>query len=87
METIYVVMGTTGEEGDQEIWMVKAYTNEAKAEIHVGNATHRAEELYEEYPFRNNIPKGANEFDPGMKMDYNGTDYYYDKVELIREDE
>lgn len=80
---IYIVGGTTGEYSDRSDWNVCAYKNEDRAEEHVRKAMLRAKELQGEYGRYSAIPKGSNEFDPDMQMDYTGTEYYFATVELI----
>ncbi len=80
MDTVYVVMGTTGQWSDRAEWPVIAYTDEADAKAHVLRASQRARELFVQYERWYNIPKGANEHDPFMQADNPGTLYFYVSV-------
>lgn len=79
---IWIVEGTTGEYSDRTDWMVCAYTSQEKAEEHASKAVHRAVEIQKARPSRYDSPKGVNEFDPDMRMDYTGTEYYTVECEL-----
>ena len=85
-ELIYVVFGTTGEYSDRTEWLIKAFTTEEAAKELVAKATQRANELIATAPNRYSIKEGSNEFDPGMQVDYTGTSYFYEKVELDRKE-
>ena len=84
MDTVYIVMGTTGEYSDREEWPVCAYTNEQAAQQHVEAAEKRAKEI--EVLWRGNeyrMPEGLkNEHDPDMAMEYTGTHYYIMATQL-----
>ena len=82
MITIYVIGGTTGEYSDRSDWIVCAYRDKALADLHVHNAQIRAIEINKTRESRYAAPKGANEFDPHMQMDYTGTEYYLTECEL-----
>jgi hypothetical protein len=79
---VYVVMGQTGEYSDMREWPVKAFLDLARAEELVVNALNRAKEIEEERPSEYHVAEGINEFDPEMKMDYTGTNYYIMDVRL-----
>ena len=83
-EKIYVVFGSTGEYSDRSEWMVKAFTSLEQAKELVVNAERRAKEIFVVRGSSYSSVKGLNEFDPNMGMDYTGTQYYYDTVELVR---
>ena len=72
---IYVVMGTCGEYSDRSEWAVIAYYDEQKAQEHVLKASRRAKELQIAYDER--WVEGQNEFDPNIRLDYTGTEYFY----------
>lgn len=86
MEKIYVVMGSCGEYSDHITWQVAAYKTEEEARKHVGKAAERFSELnlkYHEDVYT--IPKGENEYDPYMRVDYTGTRYYVEEVDLYHD--
>jgi hypothetical protein len=76
---IYIVEGSTGEYSDRQDWIVCAYQSKEKAEEHADKAEHRAKEML---PKRYSNFEGQNEFDPHMRMDYTGTEYYVIETEL-----
>jgi hypothetical protein len=80
--TIYVVSGSTGEYSDRTEWMVRAFVSEDAAMNLAVKATARAKELELTRKSRYEGVEGANEHDPVMQMDYTGTTYRYDPVEL-----
>ena len=88
-ERIWIVMGSTGEYSDRNEWPVAAYREERLALTHVELATARAKELEQwtdgEEPWRwvDRDKRPANEHDPDMQMDYTGTDYYAQSVDLL----
>jgi hypothetical protein len=79
---IWVVRGTTGEYSDRSEWPVCAYKDEQKAKDHAEMATKRAKEI--EATRKNRYPRceGLNEFDPNMSIDYTGTEYFIEEMEL-----
>lgn len=79
---IYIVFGSTGEYSDHIEWILKAFTDKSAAEDLVANATVEAQEAIKKYP-RYSIPKGANKYDPQMKVDYTGVNYYLVECELV----
>lgn len=86
MEKIYIVMGSAGEYSDHITWQVAAYNTEDEAEKHVEKAAERFRELnlkYHEDIYA--IPKGENEYDPHMRVDYTGTRYYVEEVNLYHD--
>lgn len=83
MKKLFIVMGTTGEYSDRTEWPVVAYEDEEEAEKHVDAATRRAKELEVGRGSRYELSdKERSVYDPGMGMDYTGTDYYVLEVEL-----
>ena len=79
---IYVVRGTTGEYSDRSEWSVVAFRTEERARERVLAATARAKEIEVTRVSRYAAVKDINEFDLDMEMDYTGTNYYYNEVEL-----
>ena len=80
---IYVVRGTTGEYSDRCEWPVKAFISEDAAKLLVTNATIEASRIQASRPSDYQVPEGeSNRYDPNMDMDYTGTTYYYETVEL-----
>ncbi|HZF98301.1 MAG TPA: hypothetical protein VEY92_08675 [Pseudoxanthomonas sp.] len=78
-QTIYVVIGTTGEYSDCREWMVAAYMDKAMAEQHVTLASASAPKGdvdWQDY-------EAKNPYDPGMSVDYTGTQYYAVDVPLL----
>jgi hypothetical protein len=86
--TIWIVNGTTGEYSDRTDWVVCAYHDNPKAEEHARNAMLRAKEIQKQHPgytYHNwDENRVKNEFDPNMRLDYTGTEYY--TVECILKD-
>jgi hypothetical protein len=83
MNTIYVVMGSTGEYSDKDYWPVKAFLNKELSEKYIAKCSARAREIENTRPSRYDLEKGLNKFDPEMRMDYTGTSYFYYQVELV----
>jgi hypothetical protein len=81
-QTIYVVMGTTGEYSDRTEWPVVAFCQKDTAEKLIEQATKRAKEIEATREERYYVERGCNEFDPDMTMDYTGTYYFLYEVEL-----
>jgi len=78
---VYIVHGTTGEYSDRWEWMVAAYTDEAKAVAHA----EAAKKFYMErdlFRRRHRYDYPRNPFDPDMAIDYTGTDWIVQAVEL-----
>jgi hypothetical protein len=84
---VYVVEGSSGdplgEYSDHTEWMVKAFTTEDAAKRFITKCSKRANELQAQYSSTYDMPKGANEYDPEMQVDYTGVNYGYAKVELV----
>lgn len=74
---IYLVVGDTGEYSDHTQWNVCYYTNRKDAEEHARKANVRAKELR---PDRWKPGRGANQYDPNMRLDYTGTSYGVEEV-------
>lgn len=83
---IYVVTGTTGEYSDRSEWLVKAFTDEKKAEEFVNMASGLAREIElkreSRYSGLDGIDPSEYAFDPHFSMYDTGTFYTYDSVEL-----
>ena len=84
---IYVVTGKTGEYSDRREWFVKAFVSEKRAAELVELAGARARELAVTgwRSWDDDFPKQPNKHDPNMDMDYNGTHYVLDEIELDEE--
>lgn len=90
---IYVVIGMTGEYSDRTEWMVRAYTNKEAAQAVVVEYTKKAKELEVRCRLPKDNPLYFNRYsadllrqqhpDPQFQMDYTGTEYYYEEVELV----
>jgi hypothetical protein len=84
---IFIVMGTTGEYSDRSEWPVIAYQDESLANRHVYLATGKANEIYGlmiDNINDDDLPE--NPYDPNMKMDYTGTNYFVYKTYLWESD-
>ena len=79
---IYVVFGTTGEYSDHREWPVASFEEQVLAERLVAAASARANEIHSDPRNRYSCPKGSNQFDPEMEVDYTGTRYYFEEVDL-----
>lgn len=81
---IFVVRGQTGEYSDRTEWPVKAFTDEDKAKEFVVQADAIARELYIQAEKSHSFWsfKGTHPLDSKFEMDYTGTSYYYEEVEL-----
>jgi hypothetical protein len=83
---IYVVIGTTGEYSDRSEWLVSAYYSEDDAKQHVLRADEYAKTImssmaHNSYDERMEARKN-NPLDPSFDMDYTGTNYAYQELEL-----
>lgn len=84
-ESVYVVMGSTGEYSDRGEWPVVAYSVEDDAKAHVERAQARAREIFQKWHGRAwhwSKEEDPNEHDPDMCLDYTGTTYYVMPVPL-----
>lgn len=84
---IWIVSGATGEYSDRTEWLVKAFCTEKRAADFVDKLDDYMRK--EKAKFGPNIGwdnRSAiaenNPYDPNMRMDYTGTNYYYEEVEL-----
>jgi len=96
VKTIYVVQGSTGEYSDRTEWLVCAYGDEESAKAHVVRAGRRANEIEEwrcpkcdeRWQYHDTDWSGCkekrphNEHDERFRIDYTGTRYFYERVEL-----
>lgn len=74
---LWIVEGSTGEYSDHIEWPICFYESEDLARAHVEKAKARAGELLNECGGdRWRIKAGANEWDPGMQIDYTGVNYW-----------
>lgn len=87
---IYIVTGATGEYSDRSEWLIRAYTNEAQAREHVMNAENwyrqnvlngKKKLSWDDYLKRSG-EWGINPYDPKMEVDYTGTYYFLQEVEM-----
>lgn len=79
-DTIYVVLGTTGEYSDRMEWVVRAFRNEKTAQDQVEFLTEKwaalkagLERYTDEY---RNAEKAMTEWDPNFYEDYTGTSWW-----------
>lgn len=83
---VYVVMGGTGEYSDRREWPVAAYLDKAMADAHEDAAVRwaRAHGLGfdADLGWEERRDRPPSPFDPGMHVDYTGTDYHVLEVPL-----
>lgn len=82
---IYVVRGSTGEYSDRYEWIVKAFTDKVTAQWFVNDCSAIARDEFanaEENEEGFFSYKVYSELDPKFSMDYTGTNYYLEEVEL-----
>ena len=82
-ETIYVVMGQTGEYSDRNEWLVRAFKDEDAAKNYVGKLTEDGNRIRRQFNGRS--LRGADKsdwIDPNFDCDYTGFNYYYFTTEL-----
>lgn len=92
---IYIVVGYTGEFSDRTEWNVAAYTSRDKAEAHAKGATQYlvpANGAFGMPSAKFGVKASYNQrdhlqsvWDPNCRMNYTGTDYYVNEVELREE--
>lgn len=81
--TIYVIRGTTGEYSDRTEWAVKAFKDKTKTLKCIIELEREAKRIQFERGSEYRLPDDYNNpLDPKMIMDYTGTSYFYDEVEL-----
>lgn len=87
-QTLYVVMGTTGEYSDRSEWPVRAFATEAGADAFVSELdewlrVHRVHmDQRGELPNYHDRGLLAPELDPKFECDYTGTSYWIMTVPL-----
>lgn len=79
---VYVVYGHTGEYSDHIRWPVLGFTSEKKAQQLVVNASEQARVIEAGRESKYSEPEGTNLFDPDMRMDYTGTHYSIDEIDV-----
>ena len=90
MRHVYIVIGACGEYSDHQEWPVAAYLDENTAKDHVVKAAEAYNHVvatigdYAKWPW-DDERRNLNPFDPDMRGDYTGTNYYYWAVELREE--
>lgn len=74
---IYIVFGFTNDYGGHDEWLVCAYCDEIKADIHVRRVQELADKLCCEHEcdWRENISDELRELDPLLNMDFGGILY------------
>lgn len=80
---IYIVCGMTGEYSDSFDWNVCAYTDKNIAEEHARKAMLRGKEIQKSNQRYYRPKHGENQFDVEMSMDYTGTEYTVNEVDLL----
>ena len=80
---VYVVIGSTGEYSDYMQWYVCAYQDKSRADKHAQAAYDEAVKIDKERKSRYHSPTRTNPYDPKMRMDYTGTKYCVDAVDLL----
>lgn len=92
MKKIYIVMGATGEYPEIEKWNVAAYTTKRECIKHVEAANDITLSFFirnssgdGESLSWNSIGKCENPYDPHMRMQSTGTNYYWEELELLEE--
>jgi hypothetical protein len=81
---IYVVRGSTGEYSDRWEWLVKAFTDKITAENFVNDCSAIARREFDNANKSSSFwgYEKSSELDPNFSMDYTGTNYYLEEVEL-----
>lgn len=89
MQQIFIVIGETGEFGGKRWWPVAAYKKETDCLMHVKMANEVVDEFYWKHKkggldeiADNMINVCKSPYDPYIQMDYNGTRYSLQKIEL-----
>ena len=88
--SVWLVMGATGEYSDRQEWPVRAYRDKSAAEREVMRLTEESKALFARvgYGWESHQRKAVEEHgprvgDPGFSMDYTGTSYFYYEAELL----
>ena len=78
---LWIVTGSTGEYSDRCEWTLCAYRTEEEAKRHVELAQAEADRIERTRENRYNSGE-PNKYDSRMQMDYTGTSYHCEMVEL-----
>lgn len=80
---IHLVVGSTGEYENYHEWVVKAYRDRDKAVAHANLAEQEAERIFKKNGSRGYYGSDSpNPYDPNMDMDYTGTFYEIQTIDL-----
>lgn len=80
--TIYVVRGQTGEYSDRSEWLVKAFRTVEETQAFIIKCDAIAKQLFIEYKNSRWSTAGLHPYDKKFLMDYTGTNYSYDEIDL-----
>lgn len=80
---ISIIFGRTGEYDSVSRWPVGAYYSREQAEQHANLAEKEAIKIAQERANDYSPAERDNPYDPDMRMDYTGTDYYVIDVNLL----
>jgi len=91
MKKVYIVTGQTGEYSDHQSWDVAAYTDEKQAQKHVQLLEtmcreHNVSEAHAKsglFRWEDMVKPFFSELDPGFCVDYTGTWYVVNDVQLL----
>jgi hypothetical protein len=83
-QTIYLVLGTTGEYSDHTEWNVAAYTEKTAAEEHARllNEWVKGTDVFDFDARKDKAQKCP--YDPMCEIDYTGTEYVVMEISLFR---
>ena len=83
----YIVVGCTGEYSDRTEWLVRGFYDAGEAENFVYKVSRKAREWESTRKSEfDNPPAGFTDLDPNMRMDYMGTNYRVETVEMEKND-
>ena len=87
-QTIYVVLGSTGEYSDRGEWLSKAFHTEAEARAFVAFLTEKRQQIAVDHvrldwELRSGVEEKMRAFDPNYQEDYTGTRWFVSPVELV----
>ncbi len=89
METVWIVMGSTGEYSDRQEWPVIAFTSEAGAKERIAALDVRMQEMPPEWredrweiETEKKIKAHMGTLDPDFQTGYAGTSYFFYKVDV-----
>lgn len=85
--TIYVIIGSTGEYSDRDEWLVRGFSTEEKASQFTQRANDMSKEIEREMVRQGTYwydkdKIGERPLDPNFRIDYTGTEYHCEKVEV-----